>query len=768
MNPSQIRNNINNSRKQYKTVVNLSNYTLNEAENKLLDKGLRFIPSIKKIKMDEILNSKERLIRSLKIKDFFKDKPSNNIKKPFQFQSTWTPPWSKLSGDTMETIHRINLETNQLLQCIPGTTDGSLILPGQSNLDAYEKEALDSLKNNKEIIIKSADKGGAIVILDKPAYIIEANRQLNNSKYYRRLDHPIYHKNIDKINDIVKGLLNKGYINEKQFKYLSADTNNVRPRIFYLLPKIHKKAESWPQPGKMPEGRPIVSDCASESYNISEYLDSFIAPHSVKHPAYLKNTYDFINKVQNQTVHKNSILVTGDVSSLYTNMNLDRILMIVKDTFEKFPDDKRPDKELLKLLDITLKNNDFEFNGTFFLQIHGTAMGKKYAPSLANLYLQYFDHMAMTGFKIKPILYKRFLDDIFFVWPSTMADLEEYNKYLNSLIPDIKLTFSPDDNQVNFLDTTVYKNTIDNKTTLLTKVYFKETDTHQLLHTESFHPKHTTNGILKSQLLRFKRISSTYENYSEACYILFNALKDRGYSSSKLRKMKRDVWQINNDIVITENNKIIPIILKYNQLGYKFVNLWKNIIKDNNSFDNFKLIAAYSNNKNLASHLVRSNLINKTFNPKQTNNEISKISGSFSLCNAKRCTCCRFHTKQTNIFKSEAYNRTFSINQILNCKSTSVIYLITCRKCKLQYVGETKRSIQARLLEHRSNINTFKNQPISNHFNTANHTVNDLEIIAIEQVTSDKKTTIIRRQREQYWQNKIGSKYPLGLNEQHD
>lgn len=48
-----------------------------------------------------------------------------------------------------------------------------------------------------------------------------------------------------------------------------------RPRFFYLLPKIHKPPTDWPIPGKCPLGRPIISDCGSESYRSAEYLDHF-------------------------------------------------------------------------------------------------------------------------------------------------------------------------------------------------------------------------------------------------------------------------------------------------------------------------------------------------------------------------------------------------------------------------------------------------------------------------------------------------------------
>lgn len=69
------------------------------------------------------------------------------------------------------------------------------------------------------------------------------------------------------------------------------------------------------------------------------------------------------------------------------------------------------------------------------------------------------------------------------------------------------------------------------------KVYFKETDTHSLLHKKSFHPKHTFKGIIKSQLLRFNRICTQPSSFYSVVKTLFTALKHRGYSRTFLRKI---------------------------------------------------------------------------------------------------------------------------------------------------------------------------------------------------------------------------------------
>lgn len=610
------------------------------------------------------------------------------------------------------------------------------------------------------------------MVMDKTAYITEAYRQLNNNKYYKKLETPIFTDNINKINAILDRILDKGIINPKQYDYLAA-TMDARPRVFYLLPKIHKDAETWPQRQIMPEGRPIVSDCGSESYRVSEYIDYFLTPLSTQHPSYLKDTYDFISKIRDKTVGEHCVLVTGDVSALYTNMNLDRIISVVRQTFNENPDAERPTDEIIELLELTLKNNDFEFNQEYFLQVHGTAMGKKYAPALANLYLVWFDRMAATGFRIKPDFYFRFLDDIFLIWNGSSEDLIDYQAFLNNLIPDIKVTLTTHSEKINFLDTTVYIARTPTACSLQTKVYFKPTDTHQLLHTESFHPKHTTRGVLKSQVLRFKRLSSTKRDFDNACYILFRVIEKRGYSRSRLRKMKREIWSQNISLIGTKkqnDSKLLPIVLRYNQLGHKFMSLWKGKIAENNTFDKYRIVAAYKRNRNLGDLLVRSKLYPES-NPimPESNPDPNPLpppypNPGFSACGSIRCMACRMHCIDSVSFRSTTTNICYNITHVCDCSSTNIVYLITCGRCNVQYVGETSRSLRQRLTDHRSNIKTKKQTPIGIHFNSPAHTVHDLKAVAIELITQQNQTALVRKQREEFWQLKLKTKYPYGLN----
>ena len=101
-------------------------------------------------------------------------------------------------------------------------------------------------------------------------------------------------------------------------------------------------------------------------------------------PSYLKDTSQFINEIKETHVDPNTLLVTIDVKSLYTSIPHSDGIKACKEALdssvESLPD--RPDPSVLScLLEIVLKNNIFEFDGTVYKQLQGTAMGTKLAPA---------------------------------------------------------------------------------------------------------------------------------------------------------------------------------------------------------------------------------------------------------------------------------------------------------------------------------------------------------------------------------------------------
>lgn len=187
-------------------------------------------------------------------------------------------------------------------------------------------------------------------------------------------------------------------------------------------------------------------------------------------------------------------------------------------------------------------------------------MGKRFAPSYANIFMADWERGTLSKCSLKPASYFRYLDDVWGVWSGTREDFLEFVSILNSHDPSIKLQYALDDKSINFLDTTVYKGpNFEHHQVLDTKVFFKVTDTHVLLHKSSFHPRHTFRGLVKSQLIRFRRICSGDGDFWDAVRILYRALTKRGYSTSFLR----GCFNSFQEVTTRDQGELIPFVTTF-------------------------------------------------------------------------------------------------------------------------------------------------------------------------------------------------------------
>lgn len=83
--------------------------------------------------------------------------------------------------------------------------------------------------------------------------------------------------------------------------------------VLYQVQKAHKNS-------RKPPGRPILSGINSLFSRLGEYLVIYLQPLADKGPSYLKDSKDVLNSLEQVGVDEQSILVTVDVESLYTNI----------------------------------------------------------------------------------------------------------------------------------------------------------------------------------------------------------------------------------------------------------------------------------------------------------------------------------------------------------------------------------------------------------------------------------------------------------------
>ncbi|XP_063417483.1 uncharacterized protein LOC134700015 [Mytilus trossulus] len=224
----------------------------------------------------------------------------------------------------------------------------------------------------------------------------------------------------------------------------------------------------------------------------------------------------------------NTILAFMDVSSLYTNIPQDEGIAACEDAWNTRSEKNPPTECLVTLLKLELENNNFSFNEKHYLQIDGTSMGTKMAPSYANIFMGQLEKHPLASAPYQPLSWFRFIDDIDFKWIDSQQHLNEFLEQCNSFHHSIKFTYESSMVKINFLDTTSY---IKNGT-IITDLHFKRTDKHQFLSPKSCHPKHCSRGIPFSQALRIKRICSTENTKNSRLGQLRKHLVVQGYNNN--------------------------------------------------------------------------------------------------------------------------------------------------------------------------------------------------------------------------------------------
>uniref|UniRef100_A0A8C5M571 Reverse transcriptase domain-containing protein n=1 Tax=Leptobrachium leishanense TaxID=445787 RepID=A0A8C5M571_9ANUR len=403
-------------------IFNLSDRALTEVEVWLLSKGLSFIPSSKPNDFQWNIEL-FRFGRTLRLNDFFKNDTPTEAIPMFRRKSRFDPLPNQSTIKTF--LHQVKMEVNQTIKNHKSK---------HSNVSKLVREAIRKLSNDPSIVIRQADKGGAIVILNYSQYAQEMHSQLMDRTTYTPLPKDPTADIVSKFERSLRRGLLAVYIDEDLFQYLLKPY--PRTPVIYGIPKIHKHLTS-------PPSRPIVSAVGGVIEPIAKWLD-FLFKDPVKGiPTCIKDTKDFLQRIRAVTIDVNDLVfVTLDVRSLYTviphegGIEAMRELLLNSDAYTG------PFIEfVLELLEMALKYNYFRFEDKWYLQCMGMSMGAAMAPMYANAFMYKFEkENILDRFSDKIVDYFIFIDDIFIMWRRTIREAQEIETYINGLDTPIKVT----------------------------------------------------------------------------------------------------------------------------------------------------------------------------------------------------------------------------------------------------------------------------------------------------------------------------------------
>ncbi len=236
----------------------------------------------------------------------------------------------------------------------------------------------------------------------------------------------------------------------------------------------------------------------SITYNTAKFITDIIKPLVGKTPRHLQNSQDLLNKLKDVRVGDSEEMVSYDVTALFMSVPVNDSLTIIRRKLEN-------DSELsnhtslsvdhvIELLKCCLTTTYFLFDGEFYTQTEGAAMGSPVSPLVANLFMEDFEERALSSYPHPPRFWGRYVDDTFVIIEK--EHIIPFTNHINSLHPAIHFTTENEsEGQLPMLDVMVKKK---DSGLLSFSVYRKATHTDHYLQFDSHQPLEHKLGVMRT------------------------------------------------------------------------------------------------------------------------------------------------------------------------------------------------------------------------------------------------------------------------------
>ena len=365
---------------------------------------------------------------------------------------------------------------------------------------------------------------------------------------------------------------------------------------------------------------------------------------------------------------------------------------------------------------------------------------------------------------VKPLVWYRYIDDIFFIWtegPEKLSDFLEYAQNfskMRKMKSNIRFEVNQSVEKVNFLDVEVCFS----GTTLTTSLYSKPTDAHMYLNTTSNHPKHVVRNIPKGQFIRIRRICSNVEDFKYHAGTLSRFLVKRGYNPKSLTEIACEVSKMDRSELLLD--KKLPkkdpqtiFVADWHPSLATLPSILKNhlhLIKSDSTLEKLFQIqpsVAFRKPKSLRNQLIRSDILAPT-----------KDSQECTINCGKNCMICKSLASSTTIKNNKKKNAKSKIRDFGTCQSRNLVYAVRCKKCDVLYVGQTGETLQKRMSKHRYDCKKRpSNCELAQHFHQNHDLENDMEIHILQ---TGLKTEAEREFHEDRWICRLQTLQPHGIN----
>ena len=169
-------------------------------------------------------------------------------------------------------------------------------------------------------------------------------------------------------------------------------------------------------------------------------------------------------------------------------------------------------------------------------------MGTKMAVAFSVIFIAHVEKQLLLSSPHKPIIWKRFIDDIFSGWMSSKQEIDSFIYFANRFHTTIKFTCEMLSERAVYLDTEVFKGPRFTSNKILdVQTHFKATETIQYTHFSSCHPLSIKKGFIKGETLRLLRTNSIKEKFESSKWDFKFRLLECGYPQKLVNKIHGEV-----------------------------------------------------------------------------------------------------------------------------------------------------------------------------------------------------------------------------------
>ncbi|XP_062711417.1 uncharacterized protein LOC134289523 [Aedes albopictus] len=465
-------------------------------------------------------------------------------------------------------------------QCISKTNSKG----GKQSHANFETWCLIRKLQARNVVYSRADKGNAVVIMDKPDYDSRVLNMIADGPYEE-----CKFKN-GKPKDPLNAMTEEANgVRQKVARLVGEDclerklhVPNPKVASLYCLPKIHKNPVGM---------RPISSNVSTPTEKMAAWLVNELRKHPVAHGRSVRNSVELVEHLKDIELRRGEVLVSFDVTALFPNVPVNDALNSLQRHLERCRVPRHQIEAYLSVAEVCMNQNYFSFRGKFYKQTFGLSMGSKLSPLLANLFLSDFE-VGLEKERCFPRIWRRYVDDVFAVVKERY--LSQTLELLNSRHRTIKFTVEQEaEGKLPFLDLMISRRE-DNK--LKFGIYRKPTSTDRYITSDSNHFGAQQKAAFHSMAHRLYNIPMERDDFVEERNRIHKAAEVNGYEKEFvdkiLRKHERKKYRSNATTLRPEKEDVKRISLPFypkltnpiqtalNHHGFQVVYKSSNTLKD--------------------------------------------------------------------------------------------------------------------------------------------------------------------------------------------